>query len=146
MNDIKYPKSFCTSGEFDFLKKKYPDLVEKLGDYLVGNDDTTVVEDALPLCFIFFGTEKQRRFWMRDKDIDPRHVRLATDYRRIQGLRARVVDVCIDPFWIPMGVDERCALQSSDWECKKLIAMFGTLHDVVRMLHPEDDKKWIRLA
>ncbi|QFG13690.1 hypothetical protein PBI_SHEPARD_85 [Arthrobacter phage Shepard] len=136
--------SDCTPGEFDYIQKAHPQLVEKLGSHLVVTDNHPL--DSFPILFIFTGTPRQRDFWLRNKNIDPKHVRLITDYQRLQGMRARVLQVELDPLWAPMGPDERYAAAQSDWYIRDLRSRFGDLWDVVRALHPEDEKKWIRLA
>lgn len=142
---LNYPYSDCTSGEFAFIKRSHPYLVQKLGLHLrVGPEK---VDDSLPIIFVFEGTERQRDFWLRDKDIDPCHVKLLTDPGRLQGLRARVIPVHLDRFWTPLGIDERIGAISSGWYISDLRSRYGDLWDVVRFLHPEDPKKkWIRLA
>ncbi len=142
---LNYPITTCTPGEFEYLRKWNPILVEKLGaDHLVMLDDYH--KDGLPLIFVFHGTERQRQFWLRDKDINPKHVKLVTDPGRLQGLRARVVPVSVDQFWVPMGLDERIGTASSEWYISDLRSRYGDLWDVCRYLHPEDQKRWVRLA
>ncbi|QGZ17290.1 hypothetical protein SEA_GIANTSBANE_86 [Arthrobacter phage Giantsbane] len=139
--------SDCTPGEFDYIRKAHPSLVEKLASHLVvHNEPPQQPFTSLPIVFIFTGTDRQRDYWLRDKDIDPKHIRLITDYQRLQGMRARVLQVELDPFWAPMGPDERYAAAQSDWYIRDLRSRYGDLWDVVRTLHPEDEKKWIRLA
>lgn len=141
---LNFPYTDCTPGEFNYLKKSHPMLVQKLGLYLrVGPEK---VDDSLPIAFVFHGTERQRQFWLRNKDIDPKHVKLITDPSRLQGLRARVIEVNIDHCWSPMGFDERIGTEYSKWYISDLRSRYGNLWDVCRFLHPEDQKRWVRLA
>jgi hypothetical protein len=133
-------------GEYAFLQKLYPRLVEALGDHLVINDDQDG-RDAIPLIFVFFGTERQRLFWLRDKDIDPKHVRLALDIERLQGLRARVIPVSVDPFWHPVGIDERYRFGAAEWYIKDMESKVGSLWDVRHEVNPiPENERWVRLA
>lgn len=142
---LNFPITTCTPGEFEYIKKTHSMLIEKLGsDHLVVIDDHH--RDALPLIFVFYGTERQRDFWMRDKDINPKHVRMLTDPGRLQGIRARVMPVRLDHYWTPFGIDERNAAATSEWYISDLRSRFGDLWDVCRYLHPEDQKRWVRLA
>lgn len=135
----------CTPGEYDYLKKIHPHTVEALGEHIDIRDAMT--RDAIPLVFVFFGSERQRKFWLRDKDIEPKHVRLATDPSRLQGLRARVIPVRVDPYWQPMGIDERNAVISSDWHLRDMESKVGSLWDVRNEVNPvPENERWIRLA
>lgn len=141
---LSFPYTDCTAGEFNYIRQSHPLLVQKLGLHLrVGPEK---VDDSLPIIFVFRGTERQRDFWLRDKDIEPKHVKLVTDPGRLQGLRARVIEVSVDHFWVPMGLDERIGTASSEWYISDLRSRYGDLWDVCRYLHPEDQKRWVRLA
>ena len=144
---MNYPITTCTAGEYDVLKKHSPMLVDKLGDHLiVVKWEDQYLPRSMPLLFIFVGTEKQKQYWLRDKDIDPRDIVLITDMHRLQGRRGRPFPVQLDPYWAPMGPDEREATNRSNWYIQDMESKTGSLWDVVRFLHPEDEKKWIRLA
>jgi hypothetical protein len=144
---VNYPLTTCTQGEYDFFKKHSPYLVEKLGDHLIVTDvNDGYMARSIPLVFIFFGTKRQLQFWLRNKDLNPKHIFLATEGRRMQGLRARPYPIYFDEYWAPMGQDERIELSITHHEIWNMEDRAGSLKAVLRFLNPEDEKKWIRLA
>ncbi|ASR84088.1 hypothetical protein SEA_TEACUP_82 [Arthrobacter phage Teacup] len=141
------PHTVCTPAEYAALKELYPRLVEGLGDYLIPRLDIFSYENALPLVFVFMGTEKQRKFWMRDKDLNPKHVRLVTEPAYLQGLRARAVPVRVDPYWTPLGIDERVDYAASKWYLEDMESKVGSLWDIRNQENPiPENDRWIRLA
>jgi hypothetical protein len=147
---LNYPYTSCTAGEYVYMQNYNPHLVEALGDYLFiereHNDDPRL-ERSIPLLFVFHGSSRQRGFWLRNKNINPKHVHLIIEPERLQGLRARAVPVSLDPFWHPMGIGERSAALSSEHYIRDLRDRYGDLWDVRKEVNPiPDNEKWVRLA
>ncbi|UTN92084.1 hypothetical protein SEA_DARBY_80 [Arthrobacter phage Darby] len=140
------PHTVCTMAEYVVLQKMHPRLVEGLGEYLVPKDNGSY-ENAVPFLFVFMGTEKQMQFWLRDKDLNPKHVRLITKPEYLQGLRARAVPVGVDPYWVPFGIDERISYNSSKWYLEDMESKVGSLWDIRNQVNPiPEGERWIRLA
>lgn len=142
---MKNPYTTCTSGEYVYLRSVAPSMVEKLGPALIETDEHDRI--ALPVRFIFFGSARQMQYWQRSHDIDPRNLFLAIDGRsRLQGLMGRPWPIYFDDMWVPQGTDERVMVDYTNHTVRDMESRSGSLWDVVRFLHPEDEKKWIRLA
>jgi hypothetical protein len=133
--------------EYDYLKNRYPKLVEALGEYLFV-EEKAIEHAALPVVFIFIGDERQQRHWMKTHGFtDNRTVRRITDVGRLQGMRARAVPVQVDAFWQPMGIDERLDAGAGEWYIKDMCSKVGDLWDIRNQVNPiPDNEKWVRLA
>jgi len=140
------PHTVCTMAEYILLQKMRPRLVEALGTYLIPMEEMDY-SSGLPLIFVFYGTERQMQYWLLNKDIDPKHVRLITEPNRLQGLRARAIPIRIDPYWHPVGLDERVGFDSSEWYLKDMESKVGSLWDIWNQVNPvPENERWIRLA